>query len=225
MSILGAQPFLQLLRPDFYLVFRYNPFQVMYQENIRLDLGVNQVTYNLISRYSKAIDLEHIQKIDFVIEQFIRECRIEPFDFICKILCNIECPNKSGKRLMRTTFVSQCDKTGNAEYGVMCFHDITMMTGSIRPYNYDITFAPEKAELCHEAYRRIRNIIPKVQSITLREREIIACLDRGMSSKEIAAFLFISKATVDTHRQNMLRKCGLPNTSALLRKAKEEGWI
>src|SRR5687767_10205119 len=224
-GIFKTQPILQLLRPDFYLIFRYNPFRIIYQENIRLDLGANEVTYNLISRYSKAEDFEHIQRIDSVIEQLVRECRIQPFDFVCKILCNIEIPNEPAKRFMRTTFVGRCDQRGNPDYGVICFHDFTMMTGSIKPYNFDITFAPDKVELCHEAYRRIRKIIPKAQNITLREREIITCLDRGMSSKETGDFLFISKATVDTHRQNMLRKYSLSNTSALLRMSKEQGWI
>jgi DNA-binding CsgD family transcriptional regulator len=126
---------------------------------------------------------------------------------------------------MRTTFISECDNRGNPDYGVICFHEFTMMTGSIKPYNFDITFAPDKVELCHESYRRIRKMIPKALNPTAREREILACLDKGMNSKEMGHFLFISKATVDTHRQNMLRKYNMPNTSALLRLAKEQGWL
>ena len=126
---------------------------------------------------------------------------------------------------MRTTFVVQCDTTGKPQYGVMCFHDISVMVNSIKPYNYNITFTPEKTELCHEAYKRIRQILPKNNPVTRRELEILKCLDEGLSSKEIGAKLFISKTTVDTHRQKMLRKLNLPNTAALLSKAKEEGWI
>nr|MDQ3017202.1 LuxR C-terminal-related transcriptional regulator [Bacteroidota bacterium] len=110
-------------------------------------------------------------------------------------------------------------------YGVMCFHDVSVMVNSIRPNNYDVTFSPDKSHMYHEVYRRLRRILPKTNECTPREQEIVRCLDEGLSSKEIAHQLFISKATVDTHRQNMLRKWELPNTAALLRKSKEEGWI
>lgn len=225
-SIFSTHPILNLLRPDFYVVFRYTPaLQIVYQENICLDLGMSQVTYNLLTRYSKASDMEHIRKVDKVMQEFTRECKSQPFDFICKVLMNIDCPNESLRRLMRTTFVAQCDDRGEATYGVMCFHDVSVMVNSIRPNNYDVTFSPDKSYMCHEVYRRIRRILPKKNECTPREQEIIRCLDQGLSSKEIAHQLFITKSTVDTHRQNMLRKWELPNTAALLRKSKEEGWI
>lgn len=225
-SIFSTHPILNLLRPDFFVVFRYTPgLQIVYQENICLDLGLSQVTYNLLTRYSKPCDIDHIRKVDKVMQDFTRECKSQPFDFICKVLMNIECPNTCLQRLMRTTFVAQCDARGEATYGVMCFHDVSVMVNSIRPNNYDVTFAPDKSHMCHEVYRRIRRILPKTHDCTPRENEIIRCLDQGLSSKEIANQLFISKATVDTHRQNMLRKWELPNTAALLRKSKEEGWI
>ncbi len=50
---------------------------------------------------------------------------------------------------------------------------------------------------------------------------IVQCIGKGMSSKEIASSLFISVATVNTHRQNMLRKCEVSNTTALIEKCKE----
>lgn len=44
--------------------------------------------------------------------------------------------------------------------------------------------------------------------LTTREREILARLSRSQSSTEIAAALFISEQTVNTHRRNLRQKLG-----------------
>jgi len=52
--------------------------------------------------------------------------------------------------------------------------------------------------------------------LTKREQEIVGYLVKGKTSKEIAAILFLSKNTVDTHRRNILEKTGLKSTMELL---------
>ena len=44
------------------------------------------------------------------------------------------------------------------------------------------------------------------QSISPRELKIVQLLAKGFASKQIAATLYISKHTVDTHRRNLLKK-------------------
>jgi DNA-binding NarL/FixJ family response regulator len=107
----------------------------------------------------------------------------------------------------------------------MTFKDVTPMISAVKPNNVDITFHPEKANLCYEICRRINKVQPLRPGITSRERDIVRCLCKGMSSKEIAAALYISKATVDTHRQNLIHKWEVTNTAALLQRAMEEGCI
>lgn len=56
----------------------------------------------------------------------------------------------------------------------------------------------------------------KYESLSAREREILYCIAEGMSSKEIAERLFVSKNTIDTHRRNMIRKKRAKNCAQLI---------
>lgn len=59
--------------------------------------------------------------------------------------------------------------------------------------------------------------------ITKRECEIINLLSYGLSSKEIAQKLFISRETVASHRKNILSKTQAKNAACLIRLAFESG--
>ncbi len=52
-----------------------------------------------------------------------------------------------------------------------------------------------------------------------REKEILQCIRKGMSSKEIAAALYISVNTVNRHRQNILVKLSVGNSIEACRAA------
>jgi two-component system NarL family response regulator len=56
-----------------------------------------------------------------------------------------------------------------------------------------------------------------VEPLTERERQVLACLGRGLANKGIAAELFISEKTVKTHVSNLLSKlCLADRTQAAL---------
>lgn len=52
-------------------------------------------------------------------------------------------------------------------------------------------------------------------SLSNREREIIACVAKGLSNKEIADRLCISVNTVTTHRRNLVQKLGIHSAAGL----------
>jgi DNA-binding CsgD family transcriptional regulator len=54
-----------------------------------------------------------------------------------------------------------------------------------------------------------------------RESEILHCLARGLSSKQIAADHDLSVRTVETHRQNIRRKLRIGGQAELIRYAVE----
>ena len=72
----------------------------------------------------------------------------------------------------------------------------------------------------------IKKVFPVASGfLSVRECEILALLIGGKESKEIAAALFISPATVSTHRKNLLAKTKARNTSEMIVMAITKGWI
>ncbi|MEB8329567.1 response regulator transcription factor [Flavobacteriaceae bacterium KMM 6897] len=63
--------------------------------------------------------------------------------------------------------------------------------------------------------------IPKTPIITRREKEVLLLIASGLTNLEIAEKLFISSATVDTHRKNLLAKFEAKNSASLVRLAYE----
>ena len=60
--------------------------------------------------------------------------------------------------------------------------------------------------------------IPLFSCLSKREKEVLGMVIKGYSSVQIAEKLFISKATVDSHRKNILEKTGAAKLSDLIIK-------
>jgi len=70
----------------------------------------------------------------------------------------------------------------------------------------------------------VRQNDPKPKaSLTRREAEILRLIAAGLTTKEIAAKLFISVPTVETHRGNLMAKTGARNVAGLVRFAIDAG--
>lgn len=52
-----------------------------------------------------------------------------------------------------------------------------------------------------------------------KETEVLELISMGLTNKEIASKLFVSKRTIETHRANILRKLEVKNTAELIKKA------
>jgi DNA-binding NarL/FixJ family response regulator len=86
----------------------------------------------------------------------------------------------------------------------------------------DVVFSPRLAGFVLDAFRDTPvapSIDPNFDQLTPREREVLRLLARGYAYKEIAAELFISIKTVETHASNVLRKLQLSSRHQLTRWA------
>jgi RNA polymerase sigma factor (sigma-70 family) len=79
------------------------------------------------------------------------------------------------------------------------------------------------AGLRQEAQRRAKE--DRLAQLTSREREVLRLIVEGRTNKETAATLGISHRTVETHRENILRKLGVRSVAELTRLAIETGML
>lgn len=99
----------------------------------------------------------------------------------------------------------------------------------VRVLNVDVDLSPQM-----DTDRQIRAILAEnlklqhrlvLESLTKREIEVLIKISLGLSSKEIADDLYVSKHTIETHRKNLLRKLKVSNIASLVLFCKETGLI
>jgi two-component system, NarL family, response regulator NreC len=89
-------------------------------------------------------------------------------------------------------------------------------------------FSPPVSRVLLDDYVRHlseKGITDRYESLSEREREIFQLVAEGHSNKEIATLLFLSPATVDTHRAHILQKLDVHNTAELVLYAVRRGVI
>ena len=60
---------------------------------------------------------------------------------------------------------------------------------------------------------------------SMREIEILDLIAEGLTNNQMSAKLFISKRTIEGHRQSLIEKTGVKNTASLIRFAVLRGII
>lgn len=81
------------------------------------------------------------------------------------------------------------------------------------------TVASGKTYLSFEAGKILQRVKTSPVVLTRREKEVLELIADGLTNNEIAARLFVSSTTVDTHRKNLLTKFEVKNTATLIRMA------
>jgi FixJ family two-component response regulator len=76
-----------------------------------------------------------------------------------------------------------------------------------------------------EARERLRASRVLWESLTLREREVLAWVLQGRLNKQIAARLSLNERTVKLHRTHLTRKLGVSSVAEMTRWAQEAGLL
>jgi FixJ family two-component response regulator len=82
-----------------------------------------------------------------------------------------------------------------------------------------IQVAFERDRTRHEGKKTISILRSKFETLTPREREVMACVTGGLMNKQIAAEIGITENTVKVHRGNVTRKMGARSVAELVRMA------
>ena len=86
-----------------------------------------------------------------------------------------------------------------------------------------VTVAIERDRKRREAGKIVANLQTHFETLTPREREILALVSSGLMNKQIAAELGLAEITVKIHRGHIMRKMGAKSLADLVRKAETLG--
>jgi DNA-binding NarL/FixJ family response regulator len=99
-----------------------------------------------------------------------------------------------------------------------------LVAALVRVSDGDAVFSPRLAGFVLDAFAgqiEVASVDEDLDRLTEREREVMRLIARGYAYKEVAAQLFISIKTVETHVSSVLRKLQLSSRHELTRWASE----
>jgi two-component system response regulator NreC len=103
-------------------------------------------------------------------------------------------------------YVTQMLKAGATGYLLKDSADVDLLEAVQAVSQGKSFFSPAVARLMSDDYARQRgdSAVDRYESLSEREREIFQLVAEGKTNKEIAALLFISPSTVETHRARIM---------------------
>ena len=75
------------------------------------------------------------------------------------------------------------------------------------------------------ALKKRRQEAGALDSLSAREREVMALVVQGRTSKEIARIVGVKPATIDTYRSRLMAKLDVPDICGLVRLAVRQGML
>ena len=120
-------------------------------------------------------------------------------------------------RLIVQTYILDVNTLNAPTYLFVTYHDVTYM---LKDDFYWIRYTCVDKSIKPLVYHDGQKEVLKDDIISVREKEILKLIIDGKTTDEIADSLFISRVTVNNHRQNMLNRVGAKDTTALITLAR-----
>src|SRR3984893_539428 len=102
-------------------------------------------------------------------------------------------------------------KAGAVEFLTKPFRDQDLLDA--------IQVAIERDRIRRQSQQAISSVRSKFETLTSREREVMALVTSGLVNKQIAAEIGVSEITVSMHRSNLTKKMGAKSLAQLVRMA------
>lgn len=222
--------YIRLLKPDFVTLATPKHEDVfLYEKNFGLDFGGKPEKAKTLIESVLDDQLELIHKLDMRTFQFLVEDADASVEKSFELRCNIELVPGDVRTIIRRGIVLSVDDMGVPEIGLICVNDVTahsqnrLVAFDVRSHNVRTKADQLRLRTFKQEIQTILNSY--MVDLTNRELQILQAIAQGQTSKSIAKNLNIAKSTVDTHRQNMIRKFDAPNMTALIQIAKSQGYI
>jgi len=98
-----------------------------------------------------------------------------------------------------------------------------------KPFNKNHLLIMLNLAIANHRKKFIHNLPEEIDiqnlSLSKRELEILSLMAKSKTTDEISEILFISSATVSTHRKNIFKKTGTKSLIELISLSIEKGWI
>jgi len=111
------------------------------------------------------------------------------------------------------------EETGNSKLKSLALLFSSVDVSLLRNYNDTISIFDSVEQLKEKLDRLFESPLIEnkddTNALSLREKEIITCVVKGLTNKEIAGELFLSTHTVISHRRNIARKLEIHSTAGL----------
>lgn len=146
------------------------------------------------------------------IESLLDSLRIHKPDVL------IACP----QLLLHHSFHHLREESTHAEMKILALLTALSPTHLLRMFDDQISLYDTPDQIREKLERLVRtseddseDTGDEQQSLSAREKEIVICVVKGMTNREIADKLFLSTHTVITHRRNIARKLQIHSPSGL----------
>ncbi len=119
-------------------------------------------------------------------------------------------------RVLETNSIIASDEARNIP--LICLSQMSKLDGmeASSPVSYYFLLFRDEWESVDIMAKFLQQYSPVVNMFTQSEMKIIRLLKQGLTSKEIADRIFLSKHTIDKYRKNLLEKTNCANTAQLL---------
>jgi two-component system response regulator NreC len=167
----------------------------------------------------------------------VHKPNVAVLDVAMPLLNGIEATRRIVKRVPQTrilvlsmysdeAYVTQMMKAGATGYLLKDSAGVDLLEAVQSVAQGKSYFSPAVARLMLDDYARQRGADDdRYESLSDREREIFQLVAEGKANKEIAALLFISLSTVETHRARVMEKLDLHSAAEIVLHAVRRGVI
>jgi DNA-binding NarL/FixJ family response regulator len=156
----------------------------------------------------------------------IPEFRIQPFEIVSiDLLVNYLRNNKPDILIINPTFWGHFDvaklkeETANPKLSCLALLHSSVDAALLRNYDDSISIYDSVEQLQAKLEKLVESTTNDTSeennSLSIREKEIVVCVVKGLTNKEIAQELFLSTHTVISHRRNIARKLEIHSTAGL----------
>ena len=126
-------------------------------------------------------------------------------------------------------YVTQILQAGAAGYLLKDSADVDVLQAVTAVSEGKSFFSPAIARLMLDDYVKQRSgepgVIDRYETLSDREREVFQLIAEGKTNKDIAAILFISPSTVETHRARIMEKLDVHSAAEIVLYAVRRGVI